>query len=464
MTNRSTKRALISSVLALVLCFTMLLGSTFAWFTDSVTSAGNKIQTGSLKVDIVDENGNSLVGDGLKFQNVNGETDILWEPGATFRTQAFKIKNAGSLAIKFRLLLTGVDGDAELLDVISFAIVKADGTAIDLEVFEGTLNEKDDLSEIYYIQGTMSTDANNDYQNKTLEGIGVTVVAGQAMHEGDSFDDTYDQNAEYPAASQPTVPTFTVSTAAQLQAAMTPTVSDDKLIVNIADDIELAAGETWTPLNLEAYSGNALNVIINGNGHTIKNLNAPLIGKAFFGNTSVEINDLTLSGTNINTTDDYTGAFVAYVDNSASIKLSNCHLEKSTIVGTGDAAGLVGFCSTTVTIENCSVTECEITGGGNVGSLVAMLSVGQSSEVANISNTVVTGNTLVSNKAGSYRIGELIGTTNMPTLILSSITAETNTCIQSNSTGVASGCTATKWIGRNTGATAVTGDTSAAIN
>ncbi len=53
MTNaKSTKRALLSSVVALLLCFSMLLGTTFAWFTDSATSAGNKIQAGTLDVQL----------------------------------------------------------------------------------------------------------------------------------------------------------------------------------------------------------------------------------------------------------------------------------------------------------------------------------------------------------------------------------------------------------------------------
>ena len=50
--RRSTKNALISSVLALVLCFTMLLGTTYAWFTDSVTSATNIIAAGNLDIEL----------------------------------------------------------------------------------------------------------------------------------------------------------------------------------------------------------------------------------------------------------------------------------------------------------------------------------------------------------------------------------------------------------------------------
>ena len=50
--QKSTKRALLMSALALLMCVSMLIGSTFAWFTDSVTSAGNKIQAGTLDIEL----------------------------------------------------------------------------------------------------------------------------------------------------------------------------------------------------------------------------------------------------------------------------------------------------------------------------------------------------------------------------------------------------------------------------
>ena len=197
MTNvKTTKKALLSSVVALLLCFAMLMGTTFAWFTDTATSGTNKIQSGNLKVDIVDVNGASLVGDNLKFQNKNGKTDILWEPGVTFRTQAFQIKNNGNLALKYRLSLNGVTGNAKLLEVITFSIVKADGTAVDLANFEGKLETANALSEVYYIQGAMASSAGNEYQNQTLEGIGITVSATQLAYETDSFDNQYDAGLE----------------------------------------------------------------------------------------------------------------------------------------------------------------------------------------------------------------------------------------------------------------------------
>ena len=76
MTKRSTKNALLSSVLALFLCFTMLIGTTFAWFTDSVTSANNIIKSGNLDIELE-------YWDGDSWEDVAGKSDILtntlWE-------------------------------------------------------------------------------------------------------------------------------------------------------------------------------------------------------------------------------------------------------------------------------------------------------------------------------------------------------------------------------------------------
>ena len=196
----STKKALIASVLSLVLCVSMLVGSTFAWFTDTATTSVNTIQAGTLKVDIVNESGTSLKGSSMSFVNSDGSADILWEPGATFRTIGFKVKNIGNLAFKYKMVLNGVDGDNELLNVITFKVVKADGTAVDLSMFEGHLT-KDAESEVLYIEGHMAEDAGNDYQGKELTGLGITVYATQDTVEKDSKDDQYDKDATYSVAN-----------------------------------------------------------------------------------------------------------------------------------------------------------------------------------------------------------------------------------------------------------------------
>ena len=126
---RSTKKALLMSALSLLLCFAMLIGTTFAWFTDSVTSANNIIKSGNLDVELEYWNGTDWV-------NVNGKSDILtnklWEPGVT-EVAYLRVANAGSLALKYQLGINivsetaGVNaaGDSfKLSDYIQFGVVE----------------------------------------------------------------------------------------------------------------------------------------------------------------------------------------------------------------------------------------------------------------------------------------------------------------------------------------------------
>ena len=234
---KSKKSALLLSFTSLLLCFAMLAGSTFAWFTDTATTGVNKIVAGNLKVDIVDADGRtSLTGDGGKLlwtQKVVGEGDgaleavtteglPLWEPGVTFLTQGFKIKNDGNLALKWKMTVNKdnikngkASDDAKegmsLLDVIDFSVVTdpaKDAKAVAIEDFVGHL-VKETTSDTYYIKAHMQETAGNDYQNLTLEGITITVYATQDTVENDSFDNKYDENAQYPdvaytAVSAPT--------------------------------------------------------------------------------------------------------------------------------------------------------------------------------------------------------------------------------------------------------------------
>lgn len=202
MTNsKKTRRALLSSVLALLLCFAMLLGTTFAWFTDTASTSVNKIQAGTLKVDIVDGEGNTLVGKALSFHDKTGETVILWEPNATFETGTFNIKNDGNLALKYKLEINGVTGNSELLEAISFTIVDNDGKEVSISTFEGNLLPNAKSDGYYRIKAHMDENAGNEYQGLTIEGVSITVYATQYTHENDIYNNQYDKNATYSEGS-----------------------------------------------------------------------------------------------------------------------------------------------------------------------------------------------------------------------------------------------------------------------
>ena len=219
---KNTKRALISSVLSLFLCFAMLLGTTFAWFTDTVSSEGNVIQTGKLKVafewaDGATDPANTTwtdASEGAIFDYAN------WEPGYT-EARHLKVTNVGTLALNYqmRIVANGVVSDlANVIDVYYFAEDKA-LTRGDLANAEylGTLTEvlgtKKHISnkihgsleagapsDIHTIVLMMNKDAGNEYQNMDLGcTFSVELIASQMTAEKDSFDDQYDAPAPNPS-------------------------------------------------------------------------------------------------------------------------------------------------------------------------------------------------------------------------------------------------------------------------
>ena len=214
-TKKATKRALLTSVMALVMCVVMLVGTTFAWFTDTASTGVNKIQAGNLKVDIVkadlDNTGKypSLTGEGsaLSFVKAPGAENerILWEPGCTYQTEGFRIQSKGNLALKWKIQINKSwtaeveQHGHELLDVIDFSIIDVtNNSEISLNDFEGHLNDVDDVSGVYKLQGKVKTTAGNEYKGLVLENVTITVFATQDTVEHDSFTNDYDADAKNP--------------------------------------------------------------------------------------------------------------------------------------------------------------------------------------------------------------------------------------------------------------------------
>ena len=223
--SKSTKHALLCSVLATVLCAAMLVGTTFAWFTDSVTSGRNRIAAGNLDVELYH-------GDALD-ETVNGATDlftnadgsaILWEPGA-IAYENFKVANEGSLALKYQLAMNIVDYNTvegkSLADVLKVAVLEGetftgDRTAAQALTFDSTLSdfvkegnlaaEAEDTYAvvIYWEPGANDNDYNLNNGKTSSDGeplyidLGITLTATQDTVESDSFDNQYDAGALYP--------------------------------------------------------------------------------------------------------------------------------------------------------------------------------------------------------------------------------------------------------------------------
>lgn len=191
--SNSTKRALISSVLAFTLCVAMLIGTTFAWFTDTASTAVNKIQAGNLGLALEMKEGDNWVtaeGKTLNFKKAAGaeNEEILWEPGCTYELPELRVTNNGNLALKYKVRITGIKGSEKLNEVIDWTI---DGATLG-EEYHLRAGESQNIT----IKGHMQETAGNEYQGLKIENVAITVIAVQDTVESDSYGTTYDAQAD----------------------------------------------------------------------------------------------------------------------------------------------------------------------------------------------------------------------------------------------------------------------------
>ena len=203
--SKSTKRALVTSALAILMCVAMLIGTTFAWFTDTASTGVNKIQAGNLNIELQmkDNDGKWVNAEGktLPFL-VNGKipaegTQILWEPGCTYTLPELRIVNNGNLALKYKVVVSGIQGSARLNKVIDWTM-KLDDADFIMGSEHSLAAKNNDTADFdsFTISGTMDKNAGNEYQNESIDGISINVYATQDTVENDSFGNTYDKDAD----------------------------------------------------------------------------------------------------------------------------------------------------------------------------------------------------------------------------------------------------------------------------
>ena len=204
MTNcKSTKRALLGSVMAMVLCLAMLVGATFAWFTDTASTGVNKIQAGNLDIEIQDKDGKPVTNLNWVAADGRAQEAILWEPGCTYTLPELRVVNNGNLALKYMIKITGIKGDAKLNEAIDWTIGDV-AMGAEQHLKAGESNE-------FTIKGHMKESAGNEYMDLTISGISITVYATQDTVESDSFGTQYDKSAAYKGTQEFTEGTHTLS-------------------------------------------------------------------------------------------------------------------------------------------------------------------------------------------------------------------------------------------------------------
>ena len=327
------------SFTSLLICFAMLVGSTFAWFTDTATTGVNKIVAGTLKVDIVaadkddtTEKYPSLTGEGSKLNFVKAEgaenENILWEPGCIYQTEGFRIQSKGNLALKWKVQINKshtvekeIHGH-ELLDVIEFSVVNERGQSVSLDNFTGNLNGVDAVSDVYKLQGKMKTTAGNEYQRLVLDGVTITVFATQDTVEHDSFSNRYDADAQNPQ----------VTNQAEFLSALNSATD--------GETIYLAAGDFGTIEMIHYFKNTSVKNI------KLVGMEGTSIG-LWFGEGCKPVNGWTFQ--NISFTGDK-GLFIDCVNNGVTVE--NC-----TFTGTLLESAGGGAYASDLTVKNCTFKD-----------------------------------------------------------------------------------------------------------
>jgi len=339
MTNKNaTKRALTMSVISMLICIVMLMGTTFAWFTDSVVSGKNTITAGNLDVELYYSK------DLTTWNTVKDATDLfsanLWEPGHT-EVVYLKVENKGTLALKYEfsttfentVIGTSVLGnDIVLSDYLEYGIktdvaaayatreaARADVTGAPLAAHTeaGKLEANQTsapIAYVIYMPETVGNEAN--YRGTAIPEVelGVNLVATQVPHEKDSFDENYDFAAGtgFVGGMGTEAAPFLINEASQLM-----NISDysDYTYFKVADGVET--------LDMTGVGKIKLNGSFDGNGVTMNNLTTALfqsVGKSGVAQ-DIKISNLTA---NVNTTDG--NAFVRNIYNPGTTTFENVAL------------------------------------------------------------------------------------------------------------------------------------------
>ena len=417
-TKRATKRALLTSILAICLCLVMLVGSTFAWFTDTASTGVNKIQAGNLKIDLVmDKNENStytsIAGEDAAIFGKEGSliaqnksTDTLWEPGKT-QIVFLGVQNKGNLAVKYNIVINVADNG--LADALEYAIVdgakatdmrtvnswadikalpnvqtgdvKAGKTvAAENGVLDEIVNGAKDETDYFALAVHMKEEAGNGYMDKDVT-IDVTVTATQAAAESDSFGKTYDEGAAYPAVKNVDSASAGIDAAGSgdttsknaFEEAMT--ANEENIIINLSGDAVYDLEGYGLPVGGEKTK----TITINGNGHkVIFNKTNIQLSNVMCKNVQLTIKNATVAvGTEKSTGPSWDAHDIVFEGNAAfenvkferavavigSASFKNCEISDKN--ASADTYVLWIMTGSNVALDNCIIDGKSNTGHGN---------------------------------------------------------------------------------------------------
>ena len=399
---KRTRKLLISSFIMIISCCLLFAGTTFAWFSDSVSSNNNVITAGNLDIEV------EYTLDGEKWANLAGAEDLfqksLWEPGHT-ELVVLKVKNVGSLALKFEAQLNiaeeviGINKAGEdivlseilMLSALSFADAGIDplfGFNIAEKTIEEAFKGEDDIAyldpvafgqvnkladeerlmpgEVHYLAikvdmpSTVGNEANHNGVDVPSIAFGINVFAAQLNSEEDSFGNNYDKDAEYDNPSDygyEVVYIYNLEDFTKFGNAVNgnttyggvKVANNNKVWVEVMDDIDMTNAPAIQGTEFAIGNGNNLQFtgIFDGNNHTISNYT---ISASWTYNVSLfrtvsgafTMKDVTFYNCSASKPNNKTSSLLVGTIGGGTIIFDNVDIKNSTISGVASASAYVG--------------------------------------------------------------------------------------------------------------------------
>lgn len=384
--KKNTKKALLMSALSLLLCCSMLIGTTFAWFTDEVTSGKNQIIAGNLDVEL--EYAKVVDGQITGWDTVAGKTAIfdpnaLWEPGRV-EVVYLKVSNLGTLELKYQLGVNVIsetpsinvnDEAFKLSEHLVFKVVEMPdalttytdrevaqltaGTEKGLKDYNGETkaldpkdgaNDEDYVALIVYMPETVGNEAN--YKTGAAVptiNLGINLFATQKDAESDSFGPDYDEYAGLPWDGE----------------TVTPPVADANGVIHITNAAELVAMMDVTGNSIYIGKTIVLDADIDLNGNTVKGIGG---GDSNFTGT-FDGQGHTISNFTVDASDrSYYAGLFNQVSHGGTVK--NLTVKNATVIGKSMVGAIASSVDSNAVIDNCKAIDCTLIGVKKVGAVV----------------------------------------------------------------------------------------------
>ncbi len=474
--SNHTERALFSSIFTILLCVVVFIGNSFAWFTDSVSSGVNKIESGTLKLGVYRQNVNntsssqSITDVTNLFSLGTGENGdpITWVPGKT-ASETFTVKNNGDITFNYDFYLyvvvdTQISASTTLAQTLQYSVSKNNTTGGEddensqsnsqslLSSVSATSESKNNDTEYYTKLTSGSLLANgtetftvtitwpNNQGNDLTGGASlqfyIKVVATQTNSTENSFNGSgfsYNSGSSVSSQSAPVVVTnggsesnsqtvanngiTYVGSADEFRAALNNLNVNGGTII-LTQDIDLA-NVAWN-YDLTVPAGK--NVVINGDGHYIRNLNSTgayggLIGQLNVGSGStvvlanLTLENVTLQCQDMSVASPCAGSLIGYCLNNGenSVTVSQVGVENVSVSSYTYSGGLIGYVENSANVTNCYALNGSVSGTQFAGGLIGRVSdQGGSGCVSLIQNCTVEAID-VSSSSGSTTSGAVAG-------------------------------------------------------